>query len=117
MEETMALASWWPGDQLPTLAPLPGFRAAITADIEAFARLAGLDPAEVRARLGGGHRPYVAFIDGIPASYGWVAGAGEPLAPCWHCAIEAARRDLPPAAAACFSDVLDDRPCTCGAAA
>jgi GNAT superfamily N-acetyltransferase len=229
----MALATWWSGDLLPPLAPLPDFRAGATTDTALVARLAALDPAEVADRLAGGHRPYIATLGDAPAAYGWVAGAGatigelgvsftlprgdrylwdfatlpawrgrgtyphllqaiiaaesppaarlwiihapenpasargivkagfapvgelsfraqggagfrpfddpvrarvgaallgvplldaaggagEPLAHCWHCAIEAARQDLPPAAAACFSEVLDDRPCTCGAAA
>jgi GNAT superfamily N-acetyltransferase len=229
----MALATWWQGDALPALPPLPGFRAATTDDTALVARLNALTRAEVRERLAGHHRPYVALLGDEPAAYGWVAGAGasigelgvsltlprgdrylwdfatlpawrgrglyphllqaiiaaesppaarlwiihapenpasargitkagfapvgelsfrarggpgfrpfgdpararvgaallgvplldaaggtgEPLAHCWHCAIEAARRDLPPAAAACFGDAMDDRPCTCGAAA
>ena len=229
----MALATWWHGDAPPALPPLPGFRAAATDDVALVARLNALDEGEVRARLAGHHRPYVAALGGEPVAYGWIAGAGatigelgvsftlprgdrylwdfatlpawrgrgtyphllraivaaesppaarhwiihapenpasargitkagfapvgelsfrarggagfrpfddqvrarvgaallgvplldaaggagEPLSHCWHCAIEAARRDLPPAAAACFSDAMDDRPCTCGAAA
>ncbi len=228
----MALATWWSGDPLPPLAPLPDFRARATADTALLARLAALDPAEVADRLAGGHRPYVATLGDTPAAYGWVAGAGatigelgvsftlprgdrylwdfatlpawrgrglyphllraiiaaesppaarlwiihapenpasargivkagfapvgdlsfraaggagfrpfddpgrarvgaallgvpllgagdgpvETLAHCWHCAIEAARRALPPAAAACFRDAADERVCTCDAA-
>lgn len=41
--------------------------------------LAALDPAEIRARLAGGHRPYVASLDGAPAAYGWVAGTGATI--------------------------------------
>jgi GNAT superfamily N-acetyltransferase len=225
----MALATWWRGDALPTLAPLAGFRAGVTDDAALLAGLAALDPAEVRARLDGGHSPYVASLDGDPVAYGWVAGVGatigelgvtfvlppgdrylwdfatlpawrgrgvyphllraivageadaarlwiihapenpasargivkagfapvgelsfradgaagfrargrpararvgaallrlplldeagatvEPLAPCWHCAIEAARRELPPTAAACWPDA-DATACVCGA--
>jgi hypothetical protein len=55
----MALATWWAGDHLPALAPLPGFRAASTTDIDALARLAALD--------------------GVPAGYGWVAGTGATI--------------------------------------
>src|SRR5690349_1755636 len=75
----MALATWWAGDQLPALAPLPGFQAAVTTDIDALARLARLDPAEVRARLDGGHQPYVALLGDAPAGYGWVAGTGATI--------------------------------------
>ena len=75
----MALATWWAGDALPTLDPLPGFRAAVSADNDALARLAEFDLSEVRARLDGGHRPYVASLDGNMAGYGWVAGAGATI--------------------------------------
>ena len=200
----MALATWWAADALPTLNPLPGFRAAISADCDTLARLAGIEMAEVRAQLDGGHRPYVATLDGIPAGYEWVAGesatigefgmsfvlprgdrypwdfatlpawrgrglhphlrqgiiAGEaaeaarlwiihapenrascrgiakagsapvdrrarsrvgaallgvPLAPCWHCTIEAARRELPASAASCWASPGHDTRCRCTA--
>ena len=227
----MAVATWWSGDPLPPLAPLSDFHACATTDVALLARLAALDPAEVAGRLAGGHQPYVALLDGVPAGYGWVAGAGatigelgvsfvlprgdrylwdfatlpawrgrgtyphllqriiaaesppaarlwiihppknpasargitkagfapvgelsfrarggagfrafdnlirarvgsallgvslldaaggagEPLAHCWHCAIEAAKRSLPPGAAACFNDAADERACICGA--
>jgi GNAT superfamily N-acetyltransferase len=212
----MALATWWHGDALPALPPLTGFRAAATDDVTLVARLDALTEEEVRARLPGHHRPYVATIGELGVSFtlprgdrylwdfatlpAWrgrglyphllqaiiaaesppatrlgiihapenpasvrgitkagraaigelsfrarggagfrpfddpvrarvgaallgvplldvTDGTGEPLSRCWHCAIEAARRDLPPAAAACFSDAMDDRPCACGAAA
>lgn len=229
----MALATWWSGDPLPTLPPLPALRTAVTTDIALLARLAALDPTEIAARLADGHHPYLAWIDEEPAAYGWVAGAGatigelgvtftlprgdrylwdfatlpdwrgrgiyphllqaivtaesaagaarlwiihapenpasargiikagfapvgdlsfraaggagfrpfadplragvgaallgvpllgadggpvEPLAHCWHCAIEAAQRALPPGAAACFLAARDETPCTCGRA-
>jgi hypothetical protein len=41
--------------------------------------------------------------------------ATEALAPCWHCAIEAARRDLPASAAACWIGSGHDTPCRCAA--
>jgi RimJ/RimL family protein N-acetyltransferase len=69
----------------------------------------------VRARVG-------AALLGVPLLDA-DGGTGETLSPCWHCAIEAARRDLPPNAAVCFSDVLavcfsdvlDELSCTCSA--
>jgi GNAT superfamily N-acetyltransferase len=232
MEDEMALATWWRGDPLPDLAPLPGFRAARTDDMSALARLTALDEAEIASRLAAGHHPYVAALAGGPAAYGWVAGTGatigelgvsfvlprgdrylwdfatlpawrgrgiyphllqaiiaaeaatgarlwiihspenrasargivkagfgpvgelsfradgsagfiphahptrarvgaallgvplldaagadaEPLAPCWHCAIEAARQALPPSATACWTSSGQDSPCRCAAA-
>ena len=225
----MALATWWSGDPLPSLAHLPDFHARATTDVAPIARLAVLDPSEVEGRLAGGHLPYVALLGDVPVAYGWVAGAGatigelgvsfvlprgdrylwdfatlpawrghglyphllqgiiaaegaeaarlwiihapenrascrgiakagfapvgelsfradgsagfrpyerpmrarvgaallgvplldatgaavEPLAPCWHCAIEAARHELPASAAACWAGSGHAGPCSC----
>ena len=77
-----------------------------------------------RAGGGAGFRP---FDDPIRARVGAallgvpLLGEGdapvEPLAHCWHCAIEAAQRALPPGAAACFLAARDETPCICGGAA
>ena len=69
----MALWSWWRGDPLPPLAPLPAFRAAPEHDAEALVRLTGLEPAEVTARLEAGHRAYIARLGGVAVASGWVA--------------------------------------------
>ena len=39
--------------------------------------------------------------------------ATEPLAPCWHCAIEAVRHELPASAAACWVGPGHSSPCRC----
>jgi GNAT superfamily N-acetyltransferase len=75
----MALAAFWQGDPLPSLAPLPGFRAEQTDDIALIARLARLAPAEVRRRMDTGHRAYVGYLNDVPAAYGWVAGMGAEI--------------------------------------
>ena len=75
----MALATWWSGDPLPALPPLPGLRTAVTDDLPLLARLADLDQAEVAARVAGGHRPYLAWLGAEPVAYGWVAGAGATI--------------------------------------
>ena len=69
----MALWSWWQGDALPDLAPLPTFRAGVERDADVLHPLAGLAAQEIAARLGAGHRAYVARLDGTPVAYGWVA--------------------------------------------
>lgn len=69
----MAFATWWRGDELPALAPKGDFFAGRTDDADLLARLARLEMAEVRRRLDEGHRPYVAWLDGCPVAYGWVA--------------------------------------------
>jgi GNAT superfamily N-acetyltransferase len=42
-------------------------------DIDQITRVTALAAEEVGARLAAGHRIYIASVDGIPASYGWVA--------------------------------------------
>jgi len=69
----MALATWWRGDALPTLDPLPDFHVEASRDERLIARVTGLDPEQVRERLAGGHQPYLASIATAPASYGWLA--------------------------------------------
>lgn len=69
----MALATWWVPDPLPDLRPLPGFQAALAADDVELARLNDIPLAEVQARRQRGHRPYIGYMDGTPAAYGWVA--------------------------------------------
>jgi hypothetical protein len=69
----MALATWWRGDVLPTLAPLPGFHVEASRDEPLIAQVTGLDPAQVRERLIGGHQPYLAYIAAAPVGYGWLA--------------------------------------------
>src|SRR5215212_6462485 len=69
----MAFATWWRGDHRSALASLPTFFAAPTKDIALLAQLAHLECVEVRRRLDQGHRPYIAWLDGQPTAYGWVA--------------------------------------------
>ena len=69
---------------------------------------AGFHPFSEPIRAGVG-----AALLGVPL-LGAGAGVNEPLARCWHCAIEAAQRALPPGAAACFLAVRDETPCICG---
>lgn len=73
-----------------------------------------------RAAGGVGFRPYdrptraragTALL-GVPLLDG-EAAAAEALAPCWHCAIEAAQRELPPRAAACWQGAAGAYPCKC----
>lgn len=75
----MALATWWSGDPLPPLAPLPDFHARATTNVALLSRLAALDPSEVEARQAGGHLPYLAMLGDAPVAYGWVAGAGATI--------------------------------------
>lgn len=69
----MALATWWKNDPLPLLPPLPGFRVEVTEKHHMLAQLAELPLLEVRGRVVGGHRPYLAYMGDTPVAYGWVA--------------------------------------------
>lgn len=69
----MPFGTWWHGDALPNLAPLPTFSAYTTIDIPMLARLANLSEQEAQNRMQRGHRPYIAFIGETPTAYGWVA--------------------------------------------
>jgi hypothetical protein len=62
---------WWPGDLLPALPPLTGLVAGPADDDRSLAALAAIDPGEVAARRGAGHRPYLARLAGEPVACGW----------------------------------------------
>ena len=64
---------WGRCDPRPALPRLPRFSAGVTDDERLVAALADLDLAEVLARAQTGHRPYVAWIAGVPVAYGWSA--------------------------------------------
>lgn len=65
--------TWWQGDPLPELDPLPGFSLVQTDDAALLDRLSDLSEDDVRQRISNGHHPYLAMIDGEPAAYGWSA--------------------------------------------
>ena len=65
--------NWSRGDPLPELEPLEAFGAAVAADVELLARLHGVAPDEIQRRFDEGNRCYLAYLDGEPVGYGWVA--------------------------------------------
>ena len=65
--------SWWRGDPIPELSPLPGFRASRAGNPAILGRLFRADRQQVEARIRGGNVPYMAYIGGEPAAYGWSA--------------------------------------------
>lgn len=69
----MSLATWWVNDPLPTLTALPGFAVRLANDDDELAALNRISTVEVRARRAGGHRAYIGYLHGQPATYGWVA--------------------------------------------
>jgi GNAT superfamily N-acetyltransferase len=69
----IVFSSWWAGDPVAELPDLPGFEAQPACDHQLLARMARLDLGEVLARVGGGHLPYIARLEGVPVGYGWAA--------------------------------------------
>jgi hypothetical protein len=69
----MALATWWITDAQPRLQTLHGFVTASAQDDEILAGINGIPREEVQNRRRNGHRPYIAYMNGVPAAYGWVA--------------------------------------------
>lgn len=67
------LATWWRGDDLPELATEPSFTVALSDDVDLLARLVGVAPVEVEARLRQGHRAYLARLEHDVVGYGWSA--------------------------------------------
>lgn len=69
------LYTWWRGDPLPGMPPLPGFTTGSCQDIERLATVTGLPEDEIQHRLAEGHRPYLAQLGSVPVACGWVATA------------------------------------------
>ncbi len=72
-EQAGLLWTWWRGDPLPTLPPLPTFTVAETESSHQMATLMDIPEADVAAMLQEGHRPYVAHLSTGPVGYGWSA--------------------------------------------
>ena len=69
----MPFATWWRGDPLPELPPLPSWSARRVTRWDEARRITGLTEDRVVLRFQGGHRPYAAFLDEEPVAYGWAA--------------------------------------------
>jgi GNAT superfamily N-acetyltransferase len=60
-------------DPVPSIEPLPSLVVRREDDAEFMAALQGRAPEEMARRFAAGHRAYVAWRDGSPAAWGWVA--------------------------------------------
>lgn len=67
--------TWWRGDPLISLPPLGGLTIGEVSDPEVLESLTGLRTADLAGRFSAGHRAFVAWLDGRPVAYGWVATA------------------------------------------
>jgi GNAT superfamily N-acetyltransferase len=65
--------TWWRGDPLPDLEPIPNLASALADADAALAQLNRVSHAEVLSRVQANHRPYVARVGSEAVAYGWVA--------------------------------------------
>jgi GNAT superfamily N-acetyltransferase len=72
--------TWWRGDTLPDLTPLANWHVEHVHDAPLLASLQRLYVPAIEARVQAGNRPYVAFLQGTPVAYGWVATQTERIA-------------------------------------
>ena len=69
----MPFAARHRNDPTPQMQPLPGLDVQHEKSAAMMASLQGRTEAEMQRRLDAGHRAYVAWRDGVPAAWGWVA--------------------------------------------
>jgi GNAT superfamily N-acetyltransferase len=72
-EQAGLLWTWWKGDLLPELAPLPSLTITATENRHMLATLMGVADDEVATVLREGHYGYIAYMSNIPVAYGWSA--------------------------------------------
>lgn len=63
--------TWWRGDDLPALPPLPDFRCERVVDVPLLAKLHRVEAKKIEDRLADANSAYVAFIENEPTGYGW----------------------------------------------
>lgn len=69
----MTFATWWRGDSLPNLSPLPPFSARLSTETQLITHLTNHSPQVIATRFQMGNRLYLAFMGEVPVAYGWVA--------------------------------------------
>jgi GNAT superfamily N-acetyltransferase len=69
----MALGTWWQGDPIPVLPPLPTFSVQQSTRTQLIAQIAQIPAEEAERRLQTGHRLYLAYMHETPVAYGWLA--------------------------------------------
>jgi GNAT superfamily N-acetyltransferase len=60
-------------DTPPSLPPIPGLIVRRVVEPNVMAEVQGRAASEMADRFAAGHRAYVAYLDGEPAAFGWVA--------------------------------------------
>lgn len=72
-EQAGLLWTWWQGDALPALPPLPGLAVVAATDTETLANLMEISAAHVLELMQRERRPYLAFLGTHSIAYGWSA--------------------------------------------
>ncbi len=67
----MALGTWWIGDPLPDLSPLPFFTVRQSSDQQFIASVTDLSSEEIALRWSSGNIFYRAFLAEVPVACGW----------------------------------------------
>jgi len=75
----MPIAARHAKDPLPELAPVAHLVVQRTVDTRLMASLQSRRPEDIADRFEFGHRAYVAWLDGAPASFGWAAMQGAAI--------------------------------------
>ena len=60
--------TWWRGDALPPLPPLPGLRCERVTDVALLAKLHHVEPVKIETRLADANTAYVAIFEDEPAA-------------------------------------------------
>ena len=69
----MPFATWWRGDPIPELRPLPDFSARRITRWDESQCITGLAEHRVLLRYQNADRLYAAFLEDEPVGYGWMA--------------------------------------------
>lgn len=72
-EQAGLLWTWWEGDALPPLAPLPDFTLTSSVDEDISAIALEISDAEKQELIQRGHHPYLARLGTQTVAYGWSA--------------------------------------------
>lgn len=67
------LWTWWKGDSLPILPPLPALTAVESGDVGLLASLIDTSREDILSHIRRGHHPYIARVGTDPVAYGWSA--------------------------------------------
>jgi RimJ/RimL family protein N-acetyltransferase len=68
--------TWWRGDPLPRLSPIPGLTIAPSDDLQVLTELTNLEEDEIGDRFATGNRVWVARLGDDLVGYGWMATRG-----------------------------------------